>query len=107
MSIGIIAALAALASSAPGTHRLADEMPPTRIVKLAGLDLATPQGVRVANHRVVWTINEICKDGVPQGMTPSPAVRQCRKRALAQANGQLNIEIANANARHNADLASR
>ena len=100
-------ALAALTFSTPAATPDSDQVPLTRTVHMNDLNLATAHGQRAAKQRLAYAINEVCPNEDPSDMMPTAEVRRCRNKAWAQANQQLDVEIARADARGDNQLASR
>lgn len=70
---------------------------PTRIVSAAGLDLASPQGQSVLDHRIENAAREVCnyrrmRTGT---RTPDLQARQCLDQAAQNARNQVATIIGN------------
>jgi UrcA family protein len=69
---------------------------PTRTVQHGDLDLTNPEGVAQLERRVSVAVESVCQTEDPRDLSLAIKVRKCRKMALASANDQTQLAIANA-----------
>jgi len=90
-------ALALIASAATITPTVADAFEPvtvSSIVKTADLDLASADGQRELDRRIVQAAREVCGSASDVDLEGKNAVRQCRDDTIAQAAAQRELMLA-------------
>jgi UrcA family protein len=80
MTRTLAALLFAAATASPAT---AEPVTISRTVQTADLDLTTPAGVRVLEHRLTIAISDACGDAYDFDLHGANAVRACRAEARA------------------------
>ena len=86
-----IALVSAIGLQAYGTF---DDEAPRRVrVSYAGLDLASPEGLRILEQRVNAAINDVCRDYDGRELWRSSGRRQCREDAIAGVVPQVNYAV--------------
>lgn len=84
-----IALVAALAAASPAR---AD----TRAVSYADLDLTSPQGQSVLDHRIATAVRQVCGRAYPTDLQSRRQVELCRSATLADIQAQRNDALAQA-----------
>jgi UrcA family protein len=83
-----LAAVATLAAVQPATAQTADQYV-SRTVSLAGLDLSSDSGRRIADRRIAKAVEAVCGSYATVETAGLPAVTACRRVARASADRQL------------------
>ena len=87
-------ALAAVCVPAAASAVPASVESPVMVVSTSGLDAARPQDQAVLRHRIVVAVHKVCERVAPGDPMTSPAYAECFSRSMADAQTQLNRQIA-------------
>ena len=69
---------------------------PTRIVQHGDLDLTKPDGIAWLDGRIRAAARSVCRLGDPRDLFIQTAIKKCHSAALASAERQTQLAIANA-----------
>ncbi len=101
-----LALIASAAIIAPTASQAAEPAPVTSVVQTADLDLASANGQRELDRRIVLAARDVCGTASPADLAGKNDVRHCRAETIAAATAQREQLLAAAKAGSPIQIAS-